>query len=77
MPYLLVPKLQGAWFLMALTKEEKRRLAFEINDYIIRGISKREAKYALIKEGFRASTIDEYWSVLKSAVEEIRKEEGF
>ena len=57
---------------MALTNEEKNYLASEVKDYIRRGISKREARYALIHEGFKASTIDRYWFIFKSI-----KEAGF
>ena len=57
---------------MALTNEEKSYLRSEVKDYIRRGISKREARYALIQEGFKASTIDRYWFIFKS-----KKKEGF
>ena len=57
---------------MALTNEEKDYLISEVKDYLQRGVSKREARYALVREGFKASTIDRYWSILKS-----KKEAGF
>ena len=57
---------------MALTNEEKSYLRSEVKDYIRRGISKREARYALIREGFKASTIDRYWFIFQS-----KKEDGF
>ena len=57
---------------MALTNEEKNYLTSKVKDYLQRGISKREARYALMREGFRASTIDRYWFIFKSI-----KEAGF
>ena len=51
---------------MALTNKEKSYLRSEVKDYIRRGISKREARYALIREGFKASTIDKYWFIFSS-----------
>ena len=57
---------------MAMTNEEKDYLISEVKDYLQREISKCEARYALMREGFKASTIDRYWSILKS-----KKEVGF
>ena len=54
---------------MALTNEEKNYLTSKVKDYLQRGISKREARYALMREGFRASTIDRYWFIFKSIKE--------
>ncbi len=50
---------------MALTNCEKDHLRIEIKYYLRHGFSKGEAKDALIKEGFKSSTIDRYWSVFK------------
>ncbi len=58
---------------MALTNEEKNYLILEVKDYLQRRISKREATYALIQEGFKASTIDRYCFVLKVLMDDSRR----
>ncbi len=54
---------------MALTNDEKDQLRSEIKYYLRHDFSKEEAKVALIRQGFKSSTIDRYWFVFKSIKE--------